>query len=1356
MKQYFCNIKNILFFFNSLLCFTIYSQSNRIQYLDANKAKALINSNGVLFQNQANGIAGYEIPKNSGACAIFCASMWIGGKDENETLRLAALRYGNGRDFFPGPYGSISQNLECMWYQQDEKEIWKVSKEQIACHIANYEDPYYIIPEDILTWPAHGDVSLGISANLAPFVDLDGDGSYEPLNGEYPFILGDQAVFFIMNDIAGQHTETGGLPLGIEVQVMAYQFKETNSFLDSTTFLKYKIINKGTHSYDSLRVSFWADGDIGNYADDYFGSDPTRNMIYFYNGDSNDQSDGGKIGYGPNPPAVGILSLNNDMNYSTYFTSSSAYPYNDPGPATEYYNFMSGKWANGSDMYYGGLGYAGSSGASSTLSDYMFPGDSDPLNWSTAGTDMTGLFPNGWDETENENPPGDRRGVLTNNSTSLDPGTFRIVDYAILFRRPVISPEGNFYTSVERLQQVADNCQQFYNSTSQIQSNLTTIINDVNSYPSCNTVVVPPNQNEAFGPKIRRLDGYGNGGMSLELTANCEDSIITNGFYPITEYQGAKGPINIEIINPSAYPSGYFRLNFHDYTAPTNGNAADTAKWILSHSLNGIVTTYQGLYNISIDTVQIIPELGLRLNIHQKKYYFPAGSNSNQYKITDMIDAKLEFSDTSQWLTGVKDNDNFVPTNWIRSGDYVDTTSSCVLDYLNAPNYMDELAADPNENFENILDGIIAPHRLVGYQASYMPLAYVGNYSSTFKTNASISFLPSIDIVFTSDTTKWTRCPVIELGRNSANNLGNGLPGRLRQSQSVNKQGNSDGTGTGMGWFPGYAVDLESGARLYMAFGENSYLAGENGADMLWNPTNNLVSNTGEPLMGGQHAIYIFSYKQKTINGFSTGFDFPAYIPSKAEAADSNFLQNKWTEVEANATSLPIKRQLYGSLTWVINPMLNPGHSILESDAKIKLRINKEYKNFIATGVNAGKPSYEWENTLSSAILSSAQTTTLCYGQNLNCQVTVNGGTPPYTATLSDGTNIYTLIGPSPLNFSFSPDSSCIIIIESVEDIAGNICPSNNGFLNITIPQLSDSIYSIGPINFCTGNNTTLVAENTENTSYQWYLNNLPIQGANFNYYTTGENASGSYFLQGTSENCVLNSNIINISTFSNIFSISNELCIGPFLWNDQTYSTSGLYTQTFQTSNGCDSIVNLDLTINNNDFNPSLTANQQIFLTPPFAVQFLNTTSNIGNYNFTWYWGDGTSTSSNNPTVFHQYLNNGLYSITLLATNIATGCVDSTYYSDFIFTTGGQSDLLEISNESMSIYPNPTNSDIIIEITKSLIGEKYIITDFSGRIIKEGVFQNSKQKIELGNFSNGIYIIRIKNQNIQERIIKH
>jgi hypothetical protein len=198
-----------------------YSQSNKKKTLAANEVSALFNSNGILFQNQAAGVAGYEIPKGTGLNTFFSASIWIAGKDENDTMRLAALRYGQGRDFFPGPFTlqpNIQQNLDYL-YQ------WEIS-----CHIANFNNPYYIMPDDIRTWPGNGDTSLGISQNLAPFVDLNGDNIYSPENGEYPLIKGDEAIFYIMNDIAGSHTETGGLPLGIEAHVMAYQFKQTNSY----------------------------------------------------------------------------------------------------------------------------------------------------------------------------------------------------------------------------------------------------------------------------------------------------------------------------------------------------------------------------------------------------------------------------------------------------------------------------------------------------------------------------------------------------------------------------------------------------------------------------------------------------------------------------------------------------------------------------------------------------------------------------------------------------------------------------------------------------------------------------------------------------------------------------------------------------------------------------------------------------------------------------------------------------------------------------------------------------------------------------------------------------------------------
>ncbi len=82
-----------------------------------------------------------------------------------------------------------------------------------------------------------------------------------------------------------------------------------------------------------------------------------------------------------------------------------------------------------------------------------------------------------------------------------------------------------------------------------------------------------------------------------------------------------------------------------------------------------------------------------------------------------------------------------------------------------------------------------------------------------------------------------------------------------------------------------------------------------------------------------------------------------------------------------------------------------------------------------------------------------------------------------------------------------------------------------------------------------------------------------------------------------------------------------------------------------------------------------------------------------------------------------------------------------------------GISDINE--SNTLMIYPNPTNGEFIIDITKGLIGEQYVITDFSGKIIKIGKFENSKEKVDIDDFSKGVFIIQIKNRNIQERIIK-
>src|SRR5690606_27839327 len=153
-----------------------------------------------------------------------------------------------------------------------------------------------------------------------------------------------------------------------------------------------------------------------------------------------------------------------------------------------------------------------------------------------------------------------------------------------------------------------------------------------------------------------------------------------------------------------------------------------------------------------------------------------------------------------RWLTVIPDADGTTPLNWIRSGTNAPLPTDCdatVVDYRDPCNYKDEIGLDNKKEWAKILGGGIAPHALVGWQSSFMPLAYY-NFSgpASARKMAGIQFLPSVDIVITSDKSKWTRCPVIELGREPALNMNGGEPGAMRNSLSVDKNGNPDGTGT--------------------------------------------------------------------------------------------------------------------------------------------------------------------------------------------------------------------------------------------------------------------------------------------------------------------------------------------------------------------------------------------------------------------------------------------------------------------------------------------------------------------------------------------------------------------------------
>jgi hypothetical protein len=248
-----------------------------------------------------------------------------------------------------------------------------------------------------------------------------------------------------------------------------------------------------------------------------------------------------------------------------------------------------------------------------------------------------------------------------------------------------------------------------------------------------------------------------------------------------------------------------------------------------------------------------------------------------------------------------------------------------------------------------------------------MPLAYfkaTNIYPSNLETNTSESrtgaaliFLPSVDIVLTDDQSKWTRCPVIELGRDPNLNQNGAKPGELRKSASVDKNGRPDNTGSGMSWFPGYAIDLETGSRLYMAFGENSFLGNDQGSDMKWNPSDRLVDELGNPVMGGMQPIYIFNSHQKSLNLFNIGYDLGYYDPNNI---GNNTLKEAFIAHINNPSDNAAAIKVYSNLAWIGYPIRKPFQKNLASEVTIKIRVSKEYKNFQASGLNQNKPAYSW------------------------------------------------------------------------------------------------------------------------------------------------------------------------------------------------------------------------------------------------------------------------------------------------------------------------------------------------------------------------------------------------------------
>ena len=470
--------------------------------MEINNVRARLTTGGDVWWDGSNGR--YIVPKTPPGVpevsSIYAGAVWLGGRDPGGGLKVAAQDYGRGSgefDYYPGPLtpqGTIQRDTCERW-----DRFFTVQGESIRQFRATYQaalendelplDPEEV-PEDILGWPSVGNPFFleqngfelpnpNEGGGLAGFWDEDLDGLFDPTRGDYPIIeirgcgetpqFPEEMTFWIYNDAGNTHRQSNTpLQIQMEVQVQAFAYS-TSDDINNMTFQRYKLINRAQEDILDTYFAMWVDPDLGCATDDYIGSDTTRSLAYVYNEDELDGAqgctcDGGVETYCDEIPILGIdyfrgprapvYDVNGNQIGERELGMSSFVYYNnagvggpppattDPSTAEEYYNYLQGRWRDGSFLQNDGDGYD-ETGAD--LTRYAFP---DPPNVT------------GWNMTTEDLPFGDRRMIQASGPFTLQPGAVNELIIGVVWVPDQTYPS----PSIQRLQQADDLAQALFDN----------------------------------------------------------------------------------------------------------------------------------------------------------------------------------------------------------------------------------------------------------------------------------------------------------------------------------------------------------------------------------------------------------------------------------------------------------------------------------------------------------------------------------------------------------------------------------------------------------------------------------------------------------------------------------------------------------------------------------------------------------------------------------------------------------------------------------------------------------------------------------------------------------------------------
>nr|MBP7168274.1 T9SS type A sorting domain-containing protein [Bacteroidia bacterium] len=194
-------------------------------------------------------------------------------------------------------------------------------------------------------------------------------------------------------------------------------------------------------------------------------------------------------------------------------------------------------------------------------------------------------------------------------------------------------------------------------------------------------------------------------------------------------------------------------------------------------------------------------------------------------------------------------------------------------------------------------------------------------------------------------------------------------------------------------------------------------------------------------------------------------------------------------------------------------------------------------------------------------------------------------------------------------------------------------------------------------------------------------------------------------------------------------------ICTGDSIFLAGSWqTTAGLYTEVYQNQNGCDSIRYTNLQVNSLPV-VTLTLPDSAICQPDIPYTLTGEFPTGGN----WI-GSGVSGNIFNPAALPP----GMYTIQYEYTD-SNGCSATAADSIVYYICSG---IQENEIASIGLYPNPASDYLEIQLPENqTLQQRYEIIDSNGRLLDSGVINKQNNRIDIRTLSDGIYLMKIQSE---------